>query len=195
MRGFERPGPRTEMDNARHDLRRWDEGPRRDLEHDLRLCEPLYEDRKASIRFAAWHGDKALGDLTLEHQGQTFIIADPVEPAEEERRGDVVGQIGDNLARRIRQLRRVDRQRVGGYHIEAPGIANGELFKSRKTTRVTFDRDNPTGVGGEQRTGQPAGTGADLDDRGILQRPGGPDDPARQVQVEEEMLPENLARL
>jgi hypothetical protein len=28
-----------------------------------------------------------------------------------------------------------------------------------------------------------------------LQRPGGPDDPARQVQVEEEMLPENLARL
>ena len=195
MRGFERPGPRTEMDNARHDLGGWDEGPRRDLEHDLRLCEPLYEDRKASIRFAARHGDKALGDLTLEHQGQTLIIVDPVEPAEEERRGDVVGQIGDNPARWIRKLRRVDGQRVGGYHIKAPGIENSEFFERRKTTRITFDRDNPAGAGGEQRTRQPAGTGADLDDRGILQRPGSPDDPARQVQVEEEMLSENLARL
>ena len=109
------------MDNARHDLRGWDESAGRDLEHDLRLREPLYEDRKASIRFAAWRRDKALGDLALEHQGQTLIIADSVEPTEEQRRGDVVGQIGDNLARRVRQPSRVDGQRVGGYHIEALG--------------------------------------------------------------------------
>ncbi len=47
---------------------------------------------------------------------------------------------------------------------------------------------------GEQRAGQPARAGADLDHRGMVERPGGAGDAPGQVEIEDEILPEAAAR-
>ena len=195
MRGCERLCPRHDIDNTRPHLRRRDKSSGRDVEHDLRLREPLNEDREASVRFAARRPDEALGDLTLEHQGQTRIFADPIEPTDQQRRGDIVGQVGDNLARRVRQLGRIEGQRIAGHHIEPMRINRGEFFKGRETTGVAFDCNNPASPGRQQRPCQPAGPRANLDDGCVVEWSGCAGDTAREVQVEEEMLPEDLARM
>jgi hypothetical protein len=46
----------------------------------------------------------------------------------------------------------------------------------------------------EQRPGQAARPGADLDGRALGERPGGTRDPPRQVEVEDEVLAEAFAR-
>ena len=111
------------------------------------------------------------------------------KPGEQQRGGDVVGQVGDDLARRCGERRRVDRQRVPSDEVEAPWICRRQLGEGGEAARVALDCDDATRAFGEQRTGQPAGTGADLDDRGLVERPGGAGDPARQVEVEEKILP------
>jgi hypothetical protein len=47
----------------------------------------------------------------------------------------------------------------------------------------------------QQRTGEPAGSWADLDNCRLIERRGGARDPARQIEIEQEMLAEALARL
>ena len=135
-------------------------------------------------------GDEAQGDLVLEHQGQAVERADPVEPAEQQRRCDVVGQVGDDLARGCGEGRRVEVERVAGDDLQPAGKGGGKLAQCRKTARVALDRDDMGGAFGKQRAGQPAGAGADLDDVGGVERTRGAGDAARQVEVEEEVLAE-----
>jgi hypothetical protein len=111
------------------------------------------------------------------------------KPGEQQRGGDVVGQVGDDLARRWGERRRVDRQCVPGDEVEAPWICRRQLGEGGETARVALDCDDAARAFSEQCTGQAAGTGADLDDRSLVERPGGAGDPARQIKVEEKILP------
>jgi hypothetical protein len=111
------------------------------------------------------------------------------KPGEQQRGGDVVGQVGDDLTRRCGERRRVDRQRVPSDGIEAPWICRRQLGEGGEAARVALDCDDTTRAFSEQRAGQTAGTGADLDDRGPVERPGRAGDPARQVEVEKKILP------
>ena len=70
----------------------------------------------------------------------------------------------------------------------------GDLGQRRQAALVAFDRDHRRRAVGEQRSRQPAGAGADLDDGGALQRSGGARDTAGQVEVEEEILAKRLLR-
>ena len=68
-------------------------------------AQPLHQHRQPAVGRAARRRDEPLGDLALEHQGQAFVLADPVEPAQQQRGRDVVGQVGDDLARRLATAR------------------------------------------------------------------------------------------
>jgi hypothetical protein len=119
---------------------------------------------------------------------------DLVEPAKQQRRRDVVGEVGDDDARRRREPGRVEPQRVALDEVEPAGMGGGEFAKRREAAPVALDRNDMARPGGEERPRQPAGTGADLDDGGLVERPGGAGDAAGQVEIEEEVLAERFAR-
>src|SRR6185312_10838578 len=58
---------------------------------------------------------------------------------------------------------------------------------------VAFNRDDAPGAERQQRARQSAGTGADFDDGGIIERPGRPRDASREVEVEQKILAERFA--
>ena len=73
-------------------------------------------------------------------------------------------------------------------------MSGGKFAERRETSRVALDCDNPARTGGEQCPCQTAGTGADLDDCSMIEPPSGAGDSASEVEVEEEILAEALAR-
>ncbi len=73
-------------------------------------------------------GRQTLGHFLLEHQRQPRIGGDVVQPAHQERGRDVVGQVGDDLARRHGQRRRIEDERIAGNDREPIGKARAELL-------------------------------------------------------------------
>jgi len=71
-------------------------------------------------------------------------------------------------------------------------MSGGKFAERRQTSCVALDRDNATCTRREQCPRQTAGTGADLDDCRLVEASGGAGDPGRQIEVEQEMLPEAL---
>ena len=86
-----------------------------------------------------------------------------LQPADEERRRDVVGQVGDDRRRSVGERGHVGGERVAGDDCQPAGIALVDLGKRRKAALVALDRDHPAGAGRKQRAGQSARAGADLD--------------------------------
>src|SRR6516162_3825301 len=193
-RGSERLQSRNKADDARCHLWGRDKGAGRNIEQDLRLCEPLDQHREPSVRLAARNRGQAFGDLALKHQGQALILADPLEPADQQRGGDVVREVSHDFAGRIRELGRIEPQRVAGDELKPVRVGRGKLAESGEASRVALDRDDPACAGGQQCPGQAAGAGADFDNGRMVEPPGSASDPARQVEVQQEVLPETLAR-
>ena len=65
----------------------------------------------------------------------------------------------------------------------------GERGEARSSRSTAMTRRAPSA---QQRTGQPAGARADLDDGHAVERPGGAGDARRQVEIEQEILAERL---
>jgi hypothetical protein len=170
------------------------EGAGQDVEQDFHLGEPFNQHGKATIGFAVRRRGQSLGNLSLKHQRQIFIVADPLKPAEEQRGGDIVRQVRDDPSRRIRELCWIKPQRITLDQCEALRIGGGQLAQGSETAWVTLDRDDPARTGCKQRPCQAARAGADLDDCCMIEVPGGAGYPARQVEIEEKILPEALAR-
>src|SRR5436190_21282894 len=183
---------RQDLDQARCDLGRGNKSSGRYIEQDTRLSNPLEQHGQPSIRLAARSGDQALGGLALEHQGQALILSDPLDPPDEERRGGVVGEVGDDLAGWLRKRRWIEFERVGGDDLEVLGIGRSKLAQRCQTAPVVLDRDDPACAAAQQRPRQTAWTGADLDNRCMVEPTGCPRDPARQVEVEQEILTETF---
>ena len=131
-----------------------------------------------------------LGHFLLEHQRKAAIGRDPRQPAQEERRRDVIGKIGDDLARRRRQSRRIEGQRIAFDKGEPPGKGSGQLGERRQAAVVALDRDDMRGAFEQQGAGEAAGAGPNLDDCDTVERTRRPRDPPRQVEIEEKILPE-----
>ena len=85
------------------------------------------------------------------------------------------------------------RERVGRRSTSSrPGIMRGDLGEGRQAARVALDRDRPRRALGQQRAGQPARSGADLDDRHALERPGGAGDPAVRLRSNRKFWPSDF---
>ena len=70
-----------------------------------------------------------------------------------------------------------------------------DLLQSRKASLVALDGDDLLRALRQQRAGEAAGAGADLHHHYALQRPGGARDAAGQIEIEQEILAERLARI
>ncbi len=125
----------------------------RHVEQDARPGQPLGHHRQPAIGLGARFCNQPQRHLTLKHQGQPREFADPAKPAEQQDGGDIVGQVGDDLARRRRQCDQVESQRVARDEFETPGIGRGKLAQRRQAARVALDRDDMAGTGVEQRAG------------------------------------------
>lgn len=115
------------------------------------------------------------------------------QPADQERGGDVVRKIGDDLAWCGNQHRKVQRERVGLDHLEPAARGNFQLSDSGDGARIDLDRDDILARAGEECPGEATWSGPDLDDVGACEVAGDPDDPGRDVPVEKEMLAEAVA--
>ena len=73
-----------------------------------------------------------------------------------------------------------------------PGIVRGDLRERGDRARVALDRDDAAGAFGEQRAGEAAGPGPDLDHGHAVERTGGAGDARGQIEVEQEILAERF---
>jgi hypothetical protein len=154
----------------------------------------LREHGKAPVRFAARQGGQALGHLALKHQSQALVLPGPLEPSQKERSCNVIGQVRDDLAGFLTERRRVDFEGITGDNFEATRINRGKLAERREATPIPLDRNNAACPGCEQCPRQTARAGPDLDDRRLVEPARRPRNPARQVEVEQEILTEAFVR-
>ena len=146
---------------------------------------------------AARRGDDALGDLALEHQGQRPPPWRPclaAQPAQEQRRADIVGQVGDDMRAVAGLGALVDLHRVAADDPQPARKRRLQFGQRRQAAPVALDGDD-IGAGIEQRAGQSAGAGADFINGGAVERAGNGGDARQQLAVEDEILPERLGRL
>ena len=191
----ERVWPWHQTDDRRGHLRRRREGARRHVEQDLGLGAPAGQHAKAAIGLRAGRCDDALGDLALEHQGHRVVPGRPrlgLEPTDQQRRRNVVGQVGDDARRRWGERRHIDGKRVVRHDRQAAGAGGGDFLQRGDAAIVALDGDNVPGAGGEQGAGEPAGAGADLDHGDAGKIAGGARDAGCEVEIEQEILAEVL---
>ena len=89
---------------------------------------------------------------------------------------------------------RVDLKRVAFDHGQATGVMFRHLGQRGQAAAVLLDRQHMTRAFSQQPTGEAAGPGADLQHVAIGHIPGLPRDLGREVQVQQKVLAEGLAR-
>ena len=87
---------------------------------------------------------------------------------------------------------RIEVERVAGDDLEPAGIALGDLGERGDGAVVALDRDHAPRAGGEERAGQPAGAGSDLDHVDARERAGGARDAGGEIEIEQEILAERF---
>ncbi len=152
----------------------------------------LDEDGDGPVRLRPGAREEPVGDLALDHDRPELEARQPVEALDDQRRGDVVRKVRDELPRCRTQCREV------GAH----GIAEGELDvrpfaeavgEVRLERTVELDRMHPGDPVGEIR-GQDAEPGPDLEHDVLrVELREAPDDP-EDVVVDQEVLPEVFVR-
>ena len=133
----------NEFDHARSDLGRRREGGGRNVEQDARLRPPAGQHGEPAIIGALGRRrDDAPRHLALEHQHQPIVEGRPglgLEPAGQQRGGDVVGQVGDDADRQgpglVDQRPRRDAQRVAVDDVEPSRPMRGDLGKRGERAR------------------------------------------------------------
>ncbi len=124
----------------------------------------LQEDRDRAEELGAGLGHVALGGLVLQHEheaGRQGALEHGVHP----RRGDGVGQVGDDLERlvRVRDVGDGVVHGVGLEQVQAAGVERPDLLGEVAGEHgVALDRPD-LGAGLEQGAGEGAEPGADLD--------------------------------
>ena len=97
---------------------------------------PAGQHRQPAIGLAAGRGDDALGDLALEHQHQPVVPRRPRlggQPADQQRGGDVVGQVGDDARGLAVEIRpRIEFERVACDDVEPAGIMRARSRRARR---------------------------------------------------------------
>ena len=117
-----------------------------------RARAPLGDDGEPAIGLAAGRRDDALGHLLLEHEDHAVPPGRPglgLEPADQQQRGDVVGQVGRDHRLGLgagQEVAPVGLERVAIVDRKAPGIALGDGVQRRPAALVALDRNHPLGA-------------------------------------------------
>ena len=152
--------PRLQPDDRRADLRGRREGAGRHRKQELRSRPPLREHGKPPVGLRAWRGDDAVGHLALEHERQALPVRRPGlgrEPADEERRRDVVGKVRDDAERPAGgERRKVEVERIALDDRQPAGSGGGDLLQRRQRAGIALDRGDVLGALEEQRARQAA---------------------------------------
>ena len=88
------------------------------------LGRELDEHRDRAVALRPRLGEEAVGDLALHHHAPELDRGQPVEALDDERRGDLVRQVRDELRRRRVELVERERQRVPEDELDV--VAAGE---------------------------------------------------------------------
>jgi hypothetical protein len=189
----ERGGVADQMQEARIDVGPGVETRRRDLVAGRDRKGGLQEDRDGAEILRTGPGRVALGRLQLQHEHHAFrqrTRQHRIHP----RRGDGVGQVGDDLESCRRALRRQTGQRllhgVALEQVQPVGKLRHEGLRQVGVQRAVFFHGPHFGAGGEQRRGERAEAGPHLDhdvagaDAGQFERF------ADDVAVDQKILPE-----
>ena len=182
-----------DADHRAGHLGRRREGLAGDVEQRPHLATPLGDYRQAAVGWGARRRRQTVHHLFLEHQGETVERLGLAKPFNQQRRRNVVGQVGHHAARRFPQPCQINLQGVGGQDLQAAVGDGGDLGQCRHGPLVPFDGDHPRGAGLQQRPGKTAGAGADLDGGSLVKGAGGTGDAGRQVEIEKEMLAQGFA--
>ncbi len=164
-------------------------------ERDAGLGAPLRRDRQAAVMVAVGARHDPLGDFALEHQGQRAPPRRPRtgQPAQQQGRPDIVGQIGDDMRAVADQAALVDLHRVAFDQLELAGKVGAQFFQRGDAAAVALDRyDSCAGI--EQGAGQAAGAGADFVDGVAVADPRNGGDARQQLAIEDEVLAQRLGR-
>src|SRR5215471_7093330 len=119
------------------------EGAAGDVEADARFATPANEDGQPSEALAAGGGDDSFGNLALEHQHEPVVPGRPRferEPADQQRSGNVVGQVRNHARGGVAEKRTGEPTRPGTdlhdvharKRIRRAGDARGEVEVEKK---------------------------------------------------------------
>jgi hypothetical protein len=140
----------------------------------------------------------ALRHLALEHQHQGVVPRRPRlggEPADKQRSGDVVGQVGHHARAAAGEMTGyIECQRIAFDDLKPARIARGNFLKRGDRALVAFDGDHFSRAFGEQRPRQAAGAGPDFEHGGAVERPAGTRNACGQIEIEQEILAKRFLR-
>ena len=99
----------------------------------------LDEDGDGAVRLRPRLGEEPIRDLALHHHAPAAQRLDVLERLDDERRRDVVREVGDELRRRGTQRADVDRERVTPHEIDVRPLAEG-VAKRGLERAIDLDR-------------------------------------------------------
>src|SRR3954454_10343444 len=181
-----------ERDERGVDIRpRPEDGARNGMEADA-LGHELHEDRDGAIGLRRRDGKESVGDLALHHHAPARDARKAGEALDDDRRRDVVREVGDELRRAGRDRREVERKRVAEDDADVRDRAEA-LAQLRLERSVELDSHDTRDAVGEER-GEGSEPRADLENHVVAVELGEAADPAEYVLVDEEVLAEVLLR-
>jgi hypothetical protein len=182
---------RHEPHDRRVHLRRRPERAGRHLEQVFHAAARLQHDAQPAVDLAARVGGHAVHHFLLQHEVHVADRGGVLERVEQQRRGDVVGQVADQADRcAARERGDVDGERVGFDDLELAD-ARGRRAQARGQVAVELDRGQRADAR-EQREGERAFARADLDEALARLRVDRAQQPVDDAALVQEMLPEAL---
>ena len=164
------------------------EDRRTDLAHHAGVGEVLEPQRGRAVGLVAGVRREALPDLLLHHDEHPSYERLALEQVQDQRRGDVVGQVRhDHGLATVEDRGVVGVQRVGVMDRHPPGFDD----RTQRLEQVAIDLHRVhLGAGLDQRQRQRSETGADLEHQVALAHVGQARDPSHGVGVDDEVLTE-----
>jgi hypothetical protein len=176
----------AKRDQRRVDVRAGPEHLARDGVEACALRDELHENRDGAVRFRAGLREEAVGDLALHHHAPRADRRRAVEALDDEGRRDVVRQVRDELGRRRRERRRVERERILPVERRSLDPLQPWLEAAIELDGVDV-RDARREVARQHAEARP-----DLEHDVVPFQLREPADDAEDVLVDEEVLPERL---
>src|SRR5688572_10379441 len=178
------PGLPLQTDDGGVDFRGWRERARGHRESPDRRGVILNEHGERTVVFGAGLRPQALGDFLLEHDRDVEDVFARGDEVLQERRGDVVGQVADDVEWCAGELGEIGVECVAFDDFDVARHGGAQL---RDEVAVDFDRDDAA-RGGSEFTGKGAGSGSDFDNGVTGGDAGKPNDALEDVAIGKEVL-------
>ena len=177
-----------ERDERRVDPGAWSEHGPRDSVSPRPDGGELHEHRDGSVRLCPGRGKEALANLLLHHHAPQLDRRQGLETLDDDRCGDVVRQIGDELCRDRPERGRVESRRVGERQAHVGTRADRRTQRGLERLVDLDGVDMPHAIGEIRR--QHAEARSDLENDVRLVKARQPADHAQDVGVDEKVLTE-----